>query len=402
MEGCQGFCEEFFQRSIENFTLLTSSDSNLPLSSSPCLLPSQFSRYLITFTDQSQQIILSHHTSSSIPTISSSFSDNELFFYQKFAHLSSANILLFLFSIPSPHHGSPSSLEQGKILIFNDLPLTHPLTSLPTPTAPQLNLLHLKAAVIELGKFHCSYFFHETAPPKEIPSASALFTNYKYQEAYPKFVETWRNLLEEYVEENEKKILLEVFEHCSQHVSNWTILLEMGPPSLVHGNYQPDNLIIHNGTADATPSADIFVTLFNFQSIFIGTLPISPSLPTSLFSSSAPLHVGGDVGRAADLNSLLITSLDQNMRSANEYSFVSFYLQSLRENILKWSPPPSPQLLATIPSEGEFGFYLRMATQGMVYHCLRHYSSIDELILRRIFQAILDHDLHRLLAVGRR
>jgi hypothetical protein len=111
---------------------------------------------------------------------------------------------------------------------------------------------------------------------------------------------------------------------------------------------------------------------------------------------------GGDVGRAADLNSLLITSLDQNIRSANEVSLTSFYLQSLQENILNWSTSPSPSLLAAFPSEGEFGFYLRMATQGMVYHCLQNYSGMDEIILRRIFQAILDHDLHQLLAVGRR
>ena len=113
------------------------------------------------------------------------------------------------------------------------------------------------------------------------------------------------------------------------------------------------------------------------------------------------MFTGGDVGRAADLSSLLITSLDQNMRNANEVSLASFYLQSLRESILKWPNPPSPSLLAALPSEGEFGFYLRMATQGMVYHCLRNYGNMDEIILRRTFQAILDHDLHRLLAVGR-
>ena len=88
-----------------------------------------------------------------------------------------------------------------------------------------------------------------------------------------KFLETWDDLLEEYAEENEKKILVEVFQHCSQHVSNWTILLEMGPPCLLHGNYQPDNLIIQKGTDEQSGPADFLVTLFNFQSIFVGEIP---------------------------------------------------------------------------------------------------------------------------------
>jgi hypothetical protein len=281
MENCQTFLEEYFQRPIDHITLLTSSSSSLsPTPSTSSVITSKLSRYLIIFTDQSQQIIISHYSCiSSIPTISSSLSDNEIYFYQKLSHGSSAKVLPYLISIPSQESSSSSVQQtlQRNLLIFNDLPLLDPQISF-SPAASQLNLLHLKAAVIELGKFHSSYYFHETPPPSEIPSASALYGNYNYQAAYPKFVETWDDLLEEYVEENEKKILLEVFEHCSQHVSNWTILLEMGPPSLVHGSYRPDNLIIQKGTEESAPS-DFSVTLFNFQSIFIGKLLIFSIVP---------------------------------------------------------------------------------------------------------------------------
>lgn len=275
MEGC---LEKYFERSIDQLTLLLPSPSLPPAPSSS----SPLSRYLITFSDQSQHIILLSHPQDSSPpppsspATSSSFFDKELYFYQKLSPLSSARVLSFFCSIPSPlpsHESFPSPIHQTtnqNLLIFNDLPLLSLPASLSPIASSQLNLLHLKAAVMELGKFHSSYFYHETPPPPEIPSPSALYGNYNYQDACLKFLETWDDLLEEYVEENEKKILVEVFQHCSQHVSNWTILLEMGSPCLVHGNYQPDNLIIQKGTDEESGPADIFVTLFNFQSIFVG------------------------------------------------------------------------------------------------------------------------------------
>jgi hypothetical protein len=111
--------------------------------------------------------------------------------------------------------------------------------------------------------------------------------------------------------------------------------------------------------------------------------------------------IGGDVGRANDLNCLLITALDENVRAANEYAFVSFYLQSLRESLQTRQPAPPSHLIDSIPSEGEFGFYYRMATQGLVYDCLKSYDNLEEREVRRILQAVVDHDLYQLLAVGR-
>lgn len=80
---------------------------------------------------------------------------------------------------------------------------------------------------------------------------------------------------------------------------------------------------------------------------------------------------------------------------------MSIYLQSVQENLLKHEPAPTPLLLSSIPSEGEFSFYYRMATQGVIYFSLENYDRLEEEMICRIFQAILDHDLHRLLAVGR-
>jgi hypothetical protein len=85
---------------------------------------------------------------------------------------------------------------------------------------------------------------------------------------------------------------------------------------------------------------------------------------------------------------------------------VSFYLQALRESLLSQQPPVASHLLESLPSEGEFGFYYRMATQGLVYRCLSTVATtseeeMGEREVRRILQAIVDHDLYNLLAVGR-
>lgn len=351
-------------------------------------LSSSYQRYSILFPSPSTAAA-DDPSSRSILTRTNLFNPskylNESNFYLKYSLFSKANIPLYITSYSSSNNQNDHH-QVSMIFVFHDLPFIETIISY-----NYHNLLHLKAAIIELAKFHSSYFFSDTQTlPSDIPSSSTHYSSCNYQLIYPLFLKKWENIMKEYLEEDTgRNILQEIYEHCSQHLENWTILLEMGPISLLHGNYQYNNLILQKDRE----TIDYFITVCNFQSIYLGKWTLS--------DHSCDDFLGGDVGRANDLNCLLITSLDENIRNANEYSLISIYLQSLQEHLMKQDPPPSPMLLSSIPSEGEFSFYYRMATQGLVYYSLENYETLDENSLRRIFQAIVDHDLHRLLAVGR-
>jgi hypothetical protein len=117
------------------------------------------------------------------------------------------------------------------------------------------------------------------------------------------------------------------------------------------------------------------------------------------------LFIGGDVARADDLNYFIVSSMDQHTRLANESALIMFYLKSLTE-------ASSEESRRFIPSVVEFSIYFKMATQGMVYRCLLfnlmlrnapaevRFSQLQA-IVNRTCDAIVDHGLYHLLAVGR-
>jgi hypothetical protein len=182
----------------------------------------------------------------------------ESIFYSQLSHLSTASLPVCLHS--SQRQNSSDGGGDEIITIFQDLPDLNL-----SDASNDLNMLQVKAAVTELGRFHSSFFSQEQLPA-QVPSPSVLTTGHcNYEANVPLFMERWGSLLEEFTEEDGKNIQ-EVFRHCSRHVQNWTFLLEMGPCSLIHGNYRPENLILCRGQEAGSDQ----VTIFNFQSIFQG------------------------------------------------------------------------------------------------------------------------------------
>ena len=172
--------------------------------------------------------------------------------------------------------------------------------------------------------------------------------------------------------------------------------------------------------------------------------------------------LGGDIARAADFMFFLITSLDEHTRSTHEEALINTYLHSFHapspqighchpsldpsrtpsslppENVplpensqdagegLKQGhgngrcvccensvPPSLPGLFSGSPAPpmppAEFRMYCRMAVQDVVYTCLLETAYLQQggelerlrQLVERTCQAILDYDVHSLLAVGR-
>ena len=111
------------------------------------------------------------------------------------------------------------------------------------------------------------------------------------------------------------------------------------------------------------------------------------------------------MARADDLNCLMVSSLDRNVRCANEGAMIDFYLQSLCAAL-----PTEKREMA--PSLEELSAYYKMATQGRVYRCLllnlllsglsaEHKKHHLEVLVARTLDACVDHGLHKVLAIGK-
>lgn len=117
--------------------------------------------------------------------------------------------------------------------------------------------------------------------------------------------------------------------------------------------------------------------------------------------------LGGDIARADDLAQLLIAGMDENMRAAYEDVVLSLYLDTLTAAAEEGEPRDR------LPSPEEFRHYYKMAIQGMVYRCLLYNLALAnapaeewtrqlDTLMRRTCAAILDHNLHSVLAVGKK
>ena len=122
-----------------------------------------------------------------------------------------------------------------------------------------LNMAELKAAIFALGKFHGSYFDLE----ENKVSSTCSLSMFNVASALPTFVEKWKSIIEEFADEETKENeVLEVINHCANYPSNYLSLLQMGSPSLIHGNYCAENLIGSENEND--------VTIIDFQTIYSG------------------------------------------------------------------------------------------------------------------------------------
>lgn len=350
---------------------------------------------------------------------------SEATFYSELSSLCKARI-------PKCYYSTVSPAGNATTLLLDDVIYTTAGTKHTDLTLPQL-----KAAVIELGKFHASYLENEKMLGAGMPPATQHFSLFQVSALLPMFLSFWEDLLKEYEEEEEedsekekanekteteskkeavvgaeastkkdgkeqeevknknknKNKVVDVLSHCALNHANYLGLLEMaGPPSLIHGEYSPSNLLFGEGITDeeqsgngsSDPSAAVTATVVDFQT----------------------LYIGGDVARADDLNCLLVSSVSSNVRAANEKAMIGFYLEALKEAVPE-------ERKEQIPSPEEFMHYYKMATQGMIYRCLllnmmlsglpeesrRHH--LDSL-MGRVFDAVTDHGLFTVLAIGRK
>jgi hypothetical protein len=120
--------------------------------------------------------------------------------------------------------------------------------------------------------------------------------------------------------------------------------------------------------------------------------------------------IGGDVARAEDLNYLIVMNTDNNTRFANEDALIQFYVNLLRDIVKERNGVASAEM---VPSVEEFKMYYAMATQGIIYRCLFENYMMSQnttkeirrqklaILVEKAIDAIIDHDLYRILAVGR-
>jgi hypothetical protein len=263
-EWLRSLLKELFQQPIEKLSFAGQSVSQKP----------NLRRLLIEFDDNGDKTKKSNRAVL-IQRIQHMYSHSEVFmsaesiFYDRLSHLSTASLPHCLHSSHRLHNGT---FAKETIRIFEDLPQLKVCTG----SIVDLNLLQVKAAAIELGKFHSSFFSQELPPI--VPSASDLLTGSSgFELNLTLFFQKWSGLLEEFADEEKggKNIPREVFEHCNRYVENWKMLLEMGPSSLLHGNYRPENLLLHRGGAGE--ESEPAVTIFNFQSIFQGASSVELS-----------------------------------------------------------------------------------------------------------------------------
>jgi hypothetical protein len=270
-----------------------------------------------------------------------------------------------------------------------------------------LSIHEVRAAAKELARLHASALGNEEKCAKLV-SATEHMAYFNPKAGLELVMSRWEPLFAEFGAEEggagPARLLREVFEHCAVHDSNWALLLGVGQPSVVHGDVKPANLILSQG-----PDNTVIATIIDFQTTYRGKIVcfymLSKFLSASCFNIIC--FAGGDIARADDLAQLLIAGMEENMRAAYEDVVLSLYLDTLVASAQEGEPRDR------LPSLEEFRHYFKMAIQGMVYRCmlynlaLRH-APVDEwtrqldALMRRTCAAILDHNLHGVLAVGKK
>lgn len=170
-----------------------------------------------------------------------------------------------LASIPRPYYASLSSENIATTLIIEDI-----LHAQPGDANQSLSLDQIKAAVIELAKFHGSFFDGNLA---DVPKTLQSISGFDRELALKTFLEDWKHVLNQYAETNEAgesiNHVLDTFTHCANFFENWNCMLEMGPPSLVHGDYKGSNIMFNSSRGnDSIQGAS--ATILDFQTIYKG------------------------------------------------------------------------------------------------------------------------------------
>lgn len=112
------------------------------------------------------------------------------------------------------------------------------------------------------------------------------------------------------------------------------------------------------------------------------------------------------MARMDDLCYLLVGSLETVTRADHEKDLLKLYRDTFESSL------PTEKQYDFFPSEEEMLVYYKMATQGMVYRCLNFNLILSGLsreacrdqlhsLVTRTTLAIIDHELHRTLHVGR-
>jgi hypothetical protein len=331
--------------------------------------------------------------------------ESEAIFYKDLSALSKARV-------PACYYASCSPVGDATTLLLHDVPY-----SFAGNKQTDLTLGQLKAAVIELGKFHASFLEHEKVLGAGVrpATATAIFNT---SALMPLFASFWGDLLNEYAEDEasdepnatagekkeKKNKTVEIFTHCALNHANYLGLLELcGRPGLAHGEFNASNLLFGEGSEKLGDSS-VVATIVDFQTLYIGklTIPLAFEYLPKVFVCV----IGGDVARADDLNSLLVSSVSQNVRVANENAMIGFYLAAMAAAL------PEEQKEA-VPSLEEFTHYYKMATQGMIYRVLLLNMMLSGLpeeqrrlhlasLVERVIEAVNDHGLHTMLAIGKK
>ena len=272
--------------------------------------------------------------------------------------------------------------------------LQHITPGTPGDTHEGLTLEQAQAAVVELAKFHASYFDDEESI-KLVKNATEHVSAFDSTAAIDAFMAVWGDALLPFVDESGNNAVKSVFEHCAAHAHNWKDLLQVGIPSIVHGDYKGTNLILGEGGQSAT--------ILDFQTLYAG---MKTGAVVFLRKSKIPMYSGGEVARMDDLCYLLVGSMETVTRAAHEKALLKLYRDTFESAL------PAEKQYDFFPSEEEMMVYYKMATQGMVYRCLNFNLILSGLsreacreqlhsLVTRTTLAIIDHELHKTLHVGR-
>ena len=160
--------------------------------------------------------------------------------------------------IPRALYSSVSSSGEAMTLI-----LEHITGSVGSSGLEPLPLESVRSAAIELGRFHGS-FVGKTEEISTVKSVVEHLSGTNPQSAIDFFLETWGSTLDEFKDPAGGNVVRAVFQHCAANQQNWASLLEMGQPSLIHGDYKATNVIFsREGLVPST-------TILDFQTLYRG------------------------------------------------------------------------------------------------------------------------------------
>lgn len=172
-------------------------------------------------------------------------------FYTKLSQKCMARVPRCLYSSISPDEKAATLLLQ------------HIIHATPGDIHVGLTLDQAKAAAEELGRLHASYFDDDDSM-NLVRSAVELVLGFDGKAALESFLFIWGDLLDPFTDESGNNYVRAVFEHCAAHGDNWRELLQLGIPSIAHGDYKGTNLMFGDTGERAT--------ILDFQTLYKGNL----------------------------------------------------------------------------------------------------------------------------------